>query len=59
MEYLHFNTNEEMFAFFKGPKKFVEPKRLEVDDEVPPKPTHKNKPKANASKVGKSAKNKD
>lgn len=59
-DYLFFKTNEEMFAYFKGPRQFEELKPIEeVKDEVPPKPTNKRKPKANAAKVGKSAKDSD
>ena len=57
---LFFKTNQEMFEFFKGPKKYVELKPIEeVKDEVPPKSSDKRKSKADAAKVRKSAKNKD
>ncbi len=50
-----FKNYEELRAFLKARKTFVEPKRLEAVDEVPSKPAHKRKSKANAKKVGKPA----
>ena len=54
----HFKDFKELRAFMKGPKEFKEPERLEVKDEVPPKPRRKRKPKADAPEMGKSAEDK-
>ena len=56
----HFKDFKELYKFLRGPKEFVEPERIEeVKDEVPPKKSNKRKPKADAGKVGKSAKKSD
>ena len=57
---MYFKDFKELRKFLKGPKEFVEPKRIEeVKDEVPPKKRNKRKSKADAGTVGESAKDAD